>query len=132
MTDREAYPTAWIALGVLLAGFGIWKYVMGEPPVSGCWIWEHLHVYCPGCGGTRAVMALAHGQILRAFYYHPAVPVTTALTAVYLTSQTLWRLRGRQGWALSYDPRWPAMLVGLFLANCAVRNVLWLGLGIPI
>ncbi len=132
MTDREAYPTAWLLLSALGEAFLFWKYGLGAPTVSGCWIWTHWQVYCPGCGGTRAVTALAHGHLLRALYFHPAVPVIVGLGAVYLVSQTAWRFRGRRGWALRYDQRWPAMLVGLFLANCAVRNILWLGFGIPI
>ncbi|WP_298021441.1 DUF2752 domain-containing protein [uncultured Dysosmobacter sp.] len=132
MTDREAYPAAWLLLSALGAAFLFWKYGLGAPAVSGCWIWTHWRVYCPGCGGTRAVTALAHGHLLRALYFHPAVPVTAGLGGVYLVSQTIWRFRGRRGWVLRYDQRWPAMLVGLFLANCAVRNILWLGFGIPI
>ena len=132
MTDREAYPAAWITLGGLALAYLIWRYALGAPTVSRCWVWEHWGVYCPGCGGTRAVIALAHGHPLQALYYHPAVPVTAVLGAVYMVSQTVWRLRRRRGWVLRYDPRWPAMLVGLFLINCAVRNVLWLGFGIGI
>lgn len=132
MTDREAYPAAWITLGALTAAFLGWKYLLGAPMVSDCWIWRHWRVYCPGCGGTRALKALAAGQLLRALIYHPAVPVMGALAVAYLTSQTIWRLRSRRGWVLRYDPRWPRMLVGLFLLHCAVRNVLWLGFGIPI
>ena len=55
-----------------------------------------------------------------------------ALAAAYLLTQTVWRLRGRRGWALHYRPWWPAALVGLFLVNCLARNVLWLGFGIPL
>ena len=29
--------------------------------------------YCPGCGGTRAITALLHGQILNSVLYHPVV-----------------------------------------------------------
>ena len=29
--------------------------------------------YCPGCGGTRAITSLLHGQILNSFLYHPVV-----------------------------------------------------------
>ena len=58
--------------------------------------------------------------------------VPLALAAIYLFSQTAWRLRGKRGWVLRYDRRWPMVLVGLFLANCVVRNVLWLGLGVPL
>ena len=132
LTDREIYPAAWVTLAALGVGFLVWRYVLGAPTISGCWVWEHWRVYCPGCGGTRAVIALAQGHPLRAFYYHPAVPATAALAAVYMSSQTIWRLRRRRGWVLHYDSRWPVMLAGLFLVNCAVRNVLWLGFGIAI
>ena len=54
-----------------------------------------------------------------------------ALGAVYLISQTVWRLRGRGAGSCGTTPV-AAMLVGLFLANCAVRNLLWLGFGIGI
>ena len=60
MTDREAYPTAWITLAVLVLLYLLWRFALGAPTVSRCWVWEHWHVYCPGCGGTRALMALAH------------------------------------------------------------------------
>ena len=132
MTDREAYPAAWITLAVLAGAFRLWRFVLGEPTVSRCWIWEHWHVYCPGCGGTRALMALARGQLGQALRYHPPVVVTLFLAAAYLLTQTVWRLRGRRGWTLHYRPWWPALLVGLFLVNCLVRNVLWLGFGIPL
>ena len=132
MTDREAYPAAWITLAVLAGAFLLWRFVLGEPTVSRCWIWEHWHVYCPGCGGTRALMALARGQLGQALRYHPPVVVTLFLAAAYLLTQTVWRLRGKRGWALHYRPSWPVLLVGLFLVNCLVRNVLWLGFGIPL
>ncbi|MDO4315779.1 MAG: DUF2752 domain-containing protein [Oscillospiraceae bacterium] len=132
MTDREVYPTAWITLGALGAAFLIWKHLLGAPVVSGCWFYRSWHVYCPGCGGTRAVTALAHGRLLEALYYHPAVPVTAVLAAVYLSSQTVRRLRGGRGWALRYDVRWPRLLMALLLANCVLRNLLLIGFGIEI
>ena len=130
VTDREAYPAAWITLGVLAAAFLIWRFALGEPTVSRCWVWEHWRVYCPGCGGTRALIALARGQLGAALRYYPPVVITLALAGAYLLSQTVWRLRGRRGWVLHYRPWWPAAIVGLFLANCLVRNALWLGFGI--
>ena len=132
MTDREAYPTAWITLAVLVLLYLLWRFALGAPTVSRCWVWEHWHVYCPGCGGTRALMALAQGRVGAALWYHTPVVITLALAAIYLFSQTAWRLRGKRGWVLRYDRRWPMVLVGLFLANCVVRNVLWLGLCVPL
>ena len=132
ITDREAYPAAWITLAALAGAFLLWRFALGEPTVSRCWVWEHWHVYCPGCGGTRALIALARGQIGEALRCHLPVVAALALAAAYLLTQTVWRLRGRRGWALHYCPWWPALLVGLFLVNCLARNVLWLGFGIPL
>ncbi len=132
ITDRESYPAAWITLAALAGAFLLWRFALGEPTVSRCWVWEHWHVYCPGCGGTWALIALAHGQIGEALWCHLPVVVTLVLAAAYLLTQTVWRLRGKRGWALHYRPSWPVLLVGLFLVNCLVRNVLWLGFGIPL
>lgn len=132
MTDREVYPAACVTLAVIGAGFLMWKYALGAPTFSRCWVWEYWRVYCPGCGGTRAVLALARGNVLRALYYHLPVVVTAALASVYMISQTVWRLRRKRGWMLRYDPRWPSALAVLFLGNCVVRNILWLGFGIGI
>ena len=132
ITDREAYPAAWITLAALAGAFLLWRFALEEPTVSRCWIWEHWHVYCPGCGGTRALIALARGQIGEALRCHLPVVVTLVLAAAYLLTQTVWRLRGKRGWALHYRPSWPVLLVGLFLVNCLARNVLWLGFGIPL
>ena len=132
MTDREAYPAAWITLAAMVLAFLLWRFVLGEPTVSRCWVWEHWHVYCPGCGGTRALIALVQGRVGQALRFHLPLVAALTLAAAYLISQTVWRLRGKRGWTLHYDPRWPAALVGLFLAGCLVRNALWLGFGIPL
>lgn len=129
VTDREVYPAVWVTLTALGVGALLWKYALEAPTISRCWVWEHWRIYCPGCGGTRAVLALAHGHVLRALYYHAPAVVTAILAAVYLVSQTVWRLRDRQGWVLHYDSRWPGMLAALFLGNCVLRNILWLGFG---
>ena len=41
MTDREAYPTAWITLAVLVLLYLLWRFALGAPTVSRCWVWEH-------------------------------------------------------------------------------------------
>ena len=39
-------------------------------------------LYCPGCGGTRAVKALLRGQIGMSLYYHPFVLYLTVWIGV--------------------------------------------------
>lgn len=35
--------------------------------------------YCPGCGGTRAIASLLHGQLFCSFLYHPVILYTAFL-----------------------------------------------------
>lgn len=86
----------------------------------------------PGLRRDTGADGPSPGTVGAALWYHTPVVITLALAAIYLFSQTAWRLRGKRGWVLRYDRRWPMVLVGLFLANCVVRNVLWLGLGVPL
>lgn len=130
--DEQIYPAVWITL-LLLTGCGLlWHGVLGRSTVSACWIYSRWHLYCPGCGGTRAVIALLQGRIGDAFRYHPAVPVLAASVGAYLISQTLWRLRGRRGWVLRYSDRWLYGFLALLAVNCIVRNVLWRCFGVPL
>ncbi len=36
-----------------------------------CPIHQYLHLYCPGCGSTRALAALLHGRVIEAMHYNP-------------------------------------------------------------
>ena len=35
--------------------------------LPGCYIYERYHVYCPGCGGTRAILSLLDGEFVQSF-----------------------------------------------------------------
>lgn len=44
--------------------------------------------YCPGCGGTRAALALLHGNFFLSLKYHPVVPYAAALFLWALITNT--------------------------------------------
>jgi hypothetical protein len=132
ITDREVYPALWITMAACLIGYGLWRFALGQPTIRACWFYAHYHIYCPACGGTRALIAFSHGAFGRALYYNPAVPITFFSVGGYLVSQTIWRLRGRKGMTLHYSNRWLWVMLVVLLGNCLIRNVLWLGFHIPI
>ena len=81
---------------------------------DGCFIRELFGVYCPGCGGTRAVWALLHGQILMSLRYHPVV--------VYTVVVTLYHLIFRKKPKIKYL----FIALGIIILNCIVKNILLL------
>ena len=130
-TDREMYPALLIAVGALLCGALLWS-LAGRPTISACWFYSRYHIYCPGCGCTRSLIALLRGDILCALYYNPSVPYTAGLILLYLSSQTVWRLRRRHGWVLRYASWWFPGLFAILAINCILRNVLWWCFAIPL
>lgn len=55
----------------------------------GCLFKKMTGYDCPGCGGTRAAVALLHGHILESFCYHPIVSYTVGLQMIVIISGCL-------------------------------------------
>lgn len=123
-----------IGLVFLAAGGGIgavyYVWLQRFLPQIPCFFSEVLGIYCPGCGGTRAVEALFHGRFLQALWYHPLVPYGTFLFGGFMLTQALKRvgIRGIKGW--KYHNWYLYGAVALILVNFLVKNGLRLGWGI--
>jgi hypothetical protein len=63
----------------LLGLFGLLLYAKAIP----CVFAHVFHVPCPGCGSTRAVVALVHGDLDGVVRYNPLGPVLAALLGVF-------------------------------------------------
>ena len=77
--------------------------------------------YCPGCGGTRAVVALFHGEILRSLFYHPVVLYSAVVAGWFMVTQTIERV-SRGKWKVAMHFR--MIYVYIFLALLAL-NFIW-------
>lgn len=69
--------TALVVVGIML----LQRYDI--LPSIPCGVHEFLNVYCPGCGGTRALFALLHGQILQSLICNPAILFGAVLIFYY-------------------------------------------------
>lgn len=91
---------------------------------------EVFHVYCPGCGGTRAVFALARLRLLTSLRLNP-LPLLTILWLV------IFILAGKREPGLRRKTRLRSlillgMVLMVFILYSAVRNILLLGWGIDL
>ena len=85
-TDRIFYIMGLVLLGGLvmveiLAAAGV--LTLTDLGFS-CSFLSVTGLYCPGCGGTHAVCALAGGHLWESFRYHPFVPYTGLLFLVFV------------------------------------------------
>lgn len=88
----------WISIVVVIIvalTFGVVIYlnfVYAPDSATECTMKMFFGIPCPGCGGTRAIMALFQGKILTSIYYHALVPYSAAIYGAFFITQTLQRL----------------------------------------
>ena len=79
-----------------------------------CLVFRYLHLYCPGCGATRALAALLHGRFIDALHYNAFVvfllpPVLYVLLKTYV--------RALHGESFAWPEISPAAINGVLLAG---------------
>lgn len=90
-------------------------------------------IYCPGCGGTRAVYLLLTGHPVLSFLYHPIV-LYTVFACVYIGARfaidALIPPVGRKPFCLT--PVWLWVALAILLVNWGVKNFFLLALHIDL
>ena len=80
-------------------------------------------LYCPGCGGTRAVVFLLHGDFLHSLVYHPFVPYAFVLCTWFMISQTIERLsKGRLRIGMHFREVFLWIALAIIIINFIVKN----------
>lgn len=54
-----------------------------------CPVYKYLGLYCPACGGTRAVISLFNFHIIDSILYNPIVLYTLITSTFYLIIETI-------------------------------------------
>jgi Protein of unknown function (DUF2752) len=85
-----------------------------------CPIFRYLHVYCPGCGATRALAALLHLRIAEALHYNALVVMLVPVLLAYFAA-AYWKARREEDFTW---PRVPAPVLTTLLVMSAAFGVL--------
>ena len=111
----------------------LYKYIFNNSfSISSCFFYEHLGIYCPGCGCTRAFISLLNFDIINSFYYNSAVLYSVIILFLYLFTQTIDRLFKHEKHLMPYSNFYLYTGISILLLNCIIRNVLLLIFKIPL
>lgn len=101
-------------------------------PHMPCILHDVFRIYCPGCGGTRAIFALLRGDVVESFCSNPLVIIGGLLILYYEIGVgiTLLKKNGKRYYTTSLVP----VIVFAFVAITftVVRNYLLIACGIDL
>lgn len=106
MKQKKTLEDQLYIIGLFFLIFGIlgvilyFHILLNHVKAPSCMLYRVFGIYCPGCGGTRAIAALLRGEILRSLWYHPLVLYVAVIYAGFMLTHTLKRLKvpGIKGW----------------------------------
>lgn len=110
-----------------LVGFTNWMGFVFDGQGLPCLFHLFTGFYCPGCGGTRAILLLLKGDVAGSIKYHPfvlyAVLVLAAELVIFLRSAAKNDLRENAQKMEKRYRLWTSIGVGIVLVNWGVKNV---------
>lgn len=89
-------------------------------------------LYCPGCGGTRAVTELLYGDLRMSFQYHPLVLYTAVVFLLELGSWGASRLFHRPQLHIRRYNVFILIGAGIVLANWFYKNYMLVFRGVDL
>lgn len=95
-----------------------------------CMLYRVMGLYCPGCGGTRAVHFLLTGKLIKSFIYHPAVLYAAVLVGAYLILHTIHTFSKGRCKAPQFKPIYFYVMIVIIILQCIIKNVLLVGYNI--
>ncbi len=117
-----------ICHGVILLGvalFPLYRYLTDRLPplLTGCVIYDRLFLYCPVCGGTRAVEALLRFDLISALCLNAFVTVCI-FTALVLDCMAWGRFVQKKSPLFRISPWFWIVMAGTLILYTVLRNLL--------
>lgn len=111
-------------LPLAIAAFYIWGDWLIHGNV-GCFVFTRFHIYCPGCGGTRAFYYMVHGHLLKSIIMNPFVPYTTIVYIFFMINTILCKFTKKAGFAGFPVTNMVYVGLGILFAQWIIRNILF-------
>lgn len=128
-TKRHAIALS-VGAGVVALHAGAYVFFAGRDPYTQtifppCPLLHYLGIQCPGCGGTRAMYSLLHGDIATSIALNPIVVAGYLAVAISLIGVLVGR-RGGTAEKVSRGMYWAAaaIAIGATVWSTVIRNLI--------
>lgn len=112
-----------LILAVVLAYAAITEELVSRDETV-CSFYNTLHLYCPGCGGSRSLLSLLRFNFLSSFMFFPAL-IPSVIIFLYLDTLILISILKGEREPLHFFPTKIIISIPIIiLLNFLVRNVL--------
>ena len=121
-----------LAVAMIVFAFGYRALIDSLPfgnVYSNCPLHDYLHLYCPGCGGTRAMVALIRGQLWHSLRCNP-LSAYLAAGFLYFDATALYRIIKSKTPVLRIPLWYWWVLLALAALSFIARNVLLVFFGV--
>ena len=119
-----------IVVAVLVAGFVVVTLLLKDREEMQCAFYSLIGLYCPGCGGTRAVYSLLRLRIFDAIKYNITVPFGAFVYIYYNVRAFIAALKNDTEYRKKQKYHLCIVLVAVLLLNFVLKNVLLIFFGI--
>lgn len=93
-----------LPLAVLAAGYGIGLLTVRYVHFPPCPILHYCHVYCPGCGVSRSLISLMHGNLLLSLRQNALILFFLVAAALYYAEFAVGVWGGRLRFSILHKP----------------------------
>ncbi len=123
--NNTLYKIGLILLPFILLGTILVQHITpNQVPSFPCVLRQFTGLYCPGCGGTRAILAICSGRVLQSLWYHPLVPYTAGWYLIFMITHTLERCKVPHVKGLQYRDIYLYIAIGIIIFHFVLKNVL--------
>ncbi|MBQ1488944.1 MAG: DUF2752 domain-containing protein [Lachnospiraceae bacterium] len=131
---KDDASEAWYTVGKVFLGifavvtivFLIWGDHLIHGKI-GCIVYLLFHVYCPGCGCTRATYWLVHLHPFRSFLCNPFILVSIVMYTIFMINTFLCTHTKKLGFTGMPVTKMVYADLILLVVQCIIRNILLVG-----
>lgn len=96
---------------------------------SECYMYRMTGYYCPGCGGTRAVQALLHMELMQSLRCHPVVLPGVIMSMVFWSGMTFEKIVRTDIKRFKLRRIYFYVVLGIVIVQWIIKNVLLYTIG---